>query len=913
MKKPISLLLSTLLLVPNAGIQMHAEEPADLPVENTDDSEVPVSESEDTPSPEETVPETEEPAVDEDAPASEEAVPEQETAEENEPDAEETPADTETAPETDGPSAEAEEPSVQETKPEITEIEGETVTESAKPDVSIDNDELYNDYLNAVLYQDPNGSDADLMLYQDNTAVSVLDESNLKLYNGLREIMADIASGKQTNTKFAFDFAQYGVKNEWDKNDLGVEEIVGANGFTEDAKKAFQTSVSKTFNLGQIMNCLLQDCPYEMYWFDKTVGASYSYSYSARLDDNGEWIMYLKNFTVKFDVAPGFNADTTYLTVKSDGVAQAKSAAETANAIVDEFSGLRDYDKIVAYKNRIVDLTDYNYDAANKGNFSNYNSSNPWQLIWVFDNDPATKVVCEGYSKAFQYLCELSSFNSPDVYCYTVTGAMNGGGHMWNILTMDDGNNYLVDVTNSDTNSIGYDGSLFLKGAVSGSVENGYVMDCSQKINYGYDANTRAYNSHDVLNISDTDYNDVHVTENRIRFDWNYANSGFMPDITISEDGANSIPECTYQKTGYVFKGWNTDPDGKGASYKDGMSITGLIDTRSEDVTLYAQWEKDSAYRVRFDWNYGNAGSMPELTGYTHGELVLPENGFERTGYKFAGWMTEDGSKVYQPGDKLTEQSEDIMLLAKWEKSAKFYDYTISFDWNYANSGSMDVIHSSNDQDTVIPECGFTRNGYTFTTWNTEMDGSGKNYAPGDKFTADKDGTSIQLFAQWEKNPELHISFDWNYGNSGSMPVLTVVKGEQAVIPENGFAKTGYIFDGWNTEIDGSGADIASGCKDLYKLLNGKDTVLYAQWKKDNSYTVTFDWNYGNSGSMPAVTGFEHDGAVIPENQFVKNGYSFTGWNTAMDGSGIAFKPGDKMPEGKTSDTVLYAQWQKNN
>lgn len=539
MKKPISLLLSTLLLVPNAGIQMHAEETVNLPTENTDVSEAPVSETEATPSPEETVPEAEEPAVEEYAPASDEAVPEQETTEENEPSAEETPADTDTVPETDAPSAESEEPSVQETKPEITEIEGETVTESAKPDVSIDNDKLYNDYLNAVLYQDPNGSDADLMLYQDNTAVSILDENNLKLYNGLREIMADIASGKQTNTRFAFDFAQYGVKNEWDKNDLGVEEVVGDNGFTEDAKKAFQTKVASTFNLGQIMNCLLQDCPYEMYWFDKTVGASYSYSYSAHLDDNGEWIMYLKNFTVKFDVAPGFNADTTYLVVKSDGVAQAKSAAETANAIVDEFSGLRDYDKIVAYKNRIVDLADYNYEAANKGNFNNYTSSNPWQLIWVFDNDPATKVVCEGYSKAFQYLCELSSFNSPDVYCYTVTGAMNGGGHMWNILTMDDGNNYLVDVTNSDTNSIGYDGSLFLKGAVSGSVEDGYVMDCGQKINYVYDANTRSYNSHDVLNISDTDYNDVHVTENRIRFDWNYANSGFMPDITISDEGTN--------------------------------------------------------------------------------------------------------------------------------------------------------------------------------------------------------------------------------------------------------------------------------------------------------------------------------------------------------------------------------------
>lgn len=30
------------------------------------------------------------------------------------------------------------------------------------------------------------------------------------------------------------------------------------------------------------------------------------------------------------------------------------------------------------------------------------------ELIWVFDGDSSTNVVCEGYAKAFQYLCDLS-------------------------------------------------------------------------------------------------------------------------------------------------------------------------------------------------------------------------------------------------------------------------------------------------------------------------------------------------------------------------------------------------------------------------------------------------------------------------------------------------------------------------
>ena len=102
---------------------------------------------------------------------------------------------------------------------------------------------------------------------------------------------------------------------------------------------------------------------------------------------------------------------------------------------------------------------------------------NPWQVIYVFDNNPLTNVVCEGYAKAFQLLCNLSNFENASVKCYTVTGEMAGGtgsgGHMWNIVTMDDGLNYIVDITNSDTGSVGQDGKLFMAGNSSGNISAG--------------------------------------------------------------------------------------------------------------------------------------------------------------------------------------------------------------------------------------------------------------------------------------------------------------------------------------------------------------------------------------------------------------------------------------------------------
>ena len=120
--------------------------------------------------------------------------------------------------------------------------------------------------------------------------------------------------------------------------------------------------------------------------------------------------------------------------------------------------------------------------------------------------------MCEGYSKAFKYLCDLTSFNSSRIQCYLVTGTMTGGTgageHMWDIVTMDDGKNYVVDVTNcdgdSDKKTIGYPDKLFLKGYKSGSVSTSYAFSCG--VTYKYDSDTLAHYTTAELTISAADY-----------------------------------------------------------------------------------------------------------------------------------------------------------------------------------------------------------------------------------------------------------------------------------------------------------------------------------------------------------------------------------------------------------------------
>ena len=62
---------------------------------------------------------------------------------------------------------------------------------------------------------------------------------------------------------------------------------------------------------------------------------------------------------------------------------------------------------------------------------------------------------------------------------------------------------------------------------------------------------------------------------------------------------------------------------------------------------------------------------------------------------------------------------------------------------------------------------------------------------------------------------------------------------------------------------------------------------------------------------------YRGDTVTIQENEFARDRYEFTGWNTEADGSGTAYIPGqqfttDTMPFDKSINVVtLYAQWQK--
>ena len=76
----------------------------------------------------------------------------------------------------------------------------------------------------------------------------------------------------------------------------------------------------------------------------------------------------------------------------------------------------------------------------------------------------------------------------------------------------------------------------------------------------------------------------------------------------------------------------------------------------------------------------------------------------------------------------------------------------------------------------------------------------------------------------------------------------------------------------------------------------------------DFRQTVRFDAN-GGTGSMDDQPVTYGDTAALAKNAFTRDGYAFTGWNTAADGTGTAYADAASFTAQQIPPVTLYAQW----
>jgi len=244
--------------------------------------------------------------------------------------------------------------------------------------------------------------------------------------------------------------------------------------------------------------------------------------------------------------------------------------------------------------------------------------------------------------------------------------------------------------------------------------------------------------------------------------------------------------------------------------------------------------------------------------------------------------------------------------------------YTLTYNGNTNTSGNAPTDgsspYASGSTVTVLGNSGspvLAKSGFTFAGWNTSANGSGTSYSQGNTFIIN---ANTILYAQW--TPTYTVTYNGNTNTSGNAPTdgsSPYISGSTVTVLGNSgspvLAKSGFTFTEWNTSANGSGTSYSQG--NTFTI--NANTTLYAQWTQD-TYTVTYDGNTNTSGVSPTdgsspyasgstVTVLGNSGSPVLE----KTGFTFAGWNTLANGSGISYSQGNTFTI--NANTTLYAKW----
>ena len=224
-----------------------------------------------------------------------------------------------------------------------------------------------------------------------------------------------------------------------------------------------------------------------------------------------------------------------------------------------------------------------------------------------------------------------------------------------------------------------------------------------------------------------------------------------------------------------------------------------------------------------------------------------------------------------------------------------------------ANGGSGFMPNSvcTEGDSFLVKDCTFSKAGMVFQSWNTKADGSGETYQPADVLTPTANMTLYAIWGSGSAGPEVWtVRYDAN-GGSGTMKDSTCDKGDSITVKRCTFTADSDFVE-WNTKADGSGESY----QPADELTPGGNMTLYAIWESTvvdpDTWTIRYNAN-GGTGSMQENE--YEDGTQI---HIATNGFSYTGkvfvsWNTAADGSGVTYNPGQLLVV--TENLDLYAIW----
>ncbi len=288
----------------------------------------------------------------------------------------------------------------------------------------------------------------------------------------------------------------------------------------------------------------------------------------------------------------------------------------------------------------------------------------------------------------------------------------------------------------------------------------------------------------------------------------------------------------------------------------------------------------------------------------TNSYRLLHERDMKKINFVDSG---DSGKKWYAVLDETNNQ----VYISETDPGYGYYLYYISngADWTVVDDNRYEI----GDTVQIKSADELKRDGFTFVEWNTEPDGTGAGYQPGDNLEIQGD---TDLYAIFRDNAKKTLKANFYSGGAGQKETQTI---ETEAASSSGTVdapelKTmeGWTPLGWNAAKDQYTGEIAPGeeitlteDKDYYGIYQKPVRLIYEAKDAQSvpeALTRQCSANVHQEVSISMAQFTVADGAERP-------GYEFAGWNTKADGSGRTYKAGEALQA--ETDVTLYAMFQK--
>lgn len=370
----------------------------------------------------------------------------------------------------------------------------------------------------------------------------------------------------------------------------------------------------------------------------------------------------------------------------------------------------------------------------------------------------------------------------------------------------------------------------------------------------------------------------------------NQSNSGTYkylaprPSVELIESATTNF--VAYPKTGQYVEWWSYGVDTRSdkAGWVDATGKPNVISNSSETFT----WSPTTSAEIwtmkadateaglgcKFAWIpfrvvYHSEDETEQAEGtHTYPETFdLDPNPFEREGYTFDHWRSEDGTRTYADRESVSGESLGVVsnwvvdLYAVWSANG----YTVAFDGHGATAGSMTSQDFVYDEEQALKANAFTR------SYVVSFDANGGT--PGVE-----SATAKSRFDGWSKTPGGAVAYRdgevvKNLAASGNATLYASWTPGSVTLPSA--SRSGSTFAGWYTAA--SGGTRVGGSGDTYQPT--EPVTVHAQWVE--RFRVTFEYRDATGDWIVSSPQFVDDGgsAMLPTGYDQAPGYTFLSWS----------------------------------